>query len=44
MKERLYPVNVRVEWEKVQELRREAKLRKISPSALIRQLLGVSLL
>ncbi|MFA5806768.1 MAG: ribbon-helix-helix protein, CopG family [bacterium] len=42
-RERLYPVNVRVELETVQELRREAKLRKVSPSALIRQLLRASL-
>jgi hypothetical protein len=43
MKERLYPVNVRVERDVVQELRQEAKLRKVSPSALIRQLLRASL-
>ena len=43
MKERLYPVNVRVEWDVVQELHQEAKLRKVSPSALIRQLLRASL-
>ena len=40
----LYPVNVRVERETVRELRQEAKLRKVSPSALIRQLLRASLL
>ena len=39
----LYPVNVRVERETVRELRQEAKLRKVSPSALIRQLLRASL-
>ena len=44
MKERLYPVNIRVERETVKELRREAMLRKVSPSALIRQLLRASLL
>ena len=42
-REALYTVNVRVERDVVQELRREAKLRKVSPSALIRQLLRVSL-
>jgi len=43
MKERLYPVNVRVERETVRELRQEAKLREVSPSVLIRQLLRASL-
>lgn len=43
MRERLYPVNVRVERETVKELRREAKLREVSPSALIRHLLRASL-
>jgi hypothetical protein len=42
-REKLFPVNVRVERETVQELRLEAKLRKVSPSALIRQLLRASL-
>lgn len=43
-RERLYPVNVRVERETVRRLKREAKVRKLSISSWIREILRASLL
>lgn len=43
MKERLTTLNIRIEWETFWSLKREAKVRRISLSALVRQLLRASL-